>query len=57
MMRFNKLEADSCRLQVTGCPEQDPALQKAEVFRAPDDGITTSLRQSVKGEVVVVTDI
>ncbi len=39
------------------CPPPETltlTLQKPEGFRAPDDGITTSLRQGVKGEVVVV---
>jgi len=33
---------------------QSLMLQKSEGFRAPDDGISASLQQGVKGEVVVV---
>ena len=31
-----------------------PTLQKPESFRAPDDGISTSFRQGVKGEAVII---
>ena len=31
-----------------------PTLQKPEGFRAPDDGISTSLRQGVEGEAVII---
>ena len=31
-----------------------PTLQKPEGFRAPDDGISTSLRQDAEGEAVII---
>ena len=51
MFQLNKNEKTEV---VTNCDHlSKPLLQKSEGFRAPGDGISTSLQQGVKVEIVV----